>query len=372
MKRKWRQVLSDWKEECEKTGRNYATLVKQAFPSLLKKLLEKDYSNSIISGFATCGLFPLDLEAALSRLPKEDRGDLTSIQSQLLKQLSTMRYEPRATTHAQRPKKKEKLPAGASWTCPASGDEEEGVVTLPVDVDKEIEDVEAAVESPGSENESERRVTVHNIISRLSKGFRQQKKAAGDEVSSSSDDNEESSSDEDGFEINSSEEEAEEVVDSPDELVPVPVPHKRRRRAAAEHDEQKEYEVGSYVAAVYQGDWYIGQVLDKKKEEKALLAADYLYLSFMERVVKGKDNFKWPQKPDKLNTLREDVLFSCSAPIPSNLTSTGRSITYSLPVDELKKANMLLEKAYYHTFFINLFWVVKLKGLSKEWFYYFI
>ena len=46
------------------------------------------------------------------------------------------------------------------------------------------------------------------------------------------------------------------------------------------------------VASVYQGAWYIGQVLDKMKEEKALKDNNYVYISFMQRVVKGKDNFK--------------------------------------------------------------------------------
>jgi hypothetical protein len=115
---------------------------------------------------------------------------------------------------------------------------------------------------------------------------------------------------------------------------------------------QYPYPTGSYVAAVYQGEWFVGQVLDKTNEPKALPADDYVFINFMQRVSKDKDLFKWPDKADKLNTLREDVLFECGAPVPSKDTSTTRSITYSLSTHEIKRANHLLNKAYYHIKFI--------------------
>jgi hypothetical protein len=81
----------------------------------------------------------------------------------------------------------------------------------------------------------------------------------------------------------------------------------------------------------------------------------YVYLSFMQWVMKDRDLFKWPDKDDKLNTVLEDVLFVCSAPLPSPTTSSSRSIMYGLSKDDTKKANAMLNKAYYHTiFFINV------------------
>jgi hypothetical protein len=113
------------------------------------------------------------------------------------------------------------------------------------------------------------------------------------------------------------------------------------------------YPVGSYVVAVYQGAWYIGQVLHKINETQALPQDEYLFLNFMQRLDKnGGDLFKWRDKQDKLNTLKEDILFACGAPTPSQATSSSRSITFSLSKAETKKANMLLYKAYYHTKFI--------------------
>ena len=393
MKRKWREVLSDWKDECERSGTNYATLIKQEFPALLNKLLQKDYSQSIRSGFEACGLFPLSVERALAKLPREDRGELPPIHKQLVQQLSSMRYDPQPTTQAKRPKKKEKLPAGAAYTCAAGGDNEEGDVTMPIDLEEEMQEEEMQEEVLVTSDDDEadtrqRRSKVHNIIKRLGRRLEDE-----NDTGTSSDSDSASDSAGAGDGASSSEEEEEERVDSPDKVVRK---SKRGRREAGSEDEQesvrvnptklvrrrrgedgpdKVYEVGTYVAAIYQGAWYIGQVLDKKLEARALPSEEYLYLNFMQRVMKDSDNFKWPEKSDKLNTLREDILFVCSAPVPSNVTSSSRSITYSLPIDELKKANMLLNKAYYNTFFnfyfftfLLFYFFTYIKGnVSKDW-----
>jgi hypothetical protein len=117
-------------------NKNFTTLPKQEFPALLKKLLEKDYSDAICSGFQTCGLYPLCLEKALAKLPQDEREVESDMQRQLLKQLSSMRYNQPTTTHANRPKKKEKLPPGASYTCVGM----RGEVGLPVDdTDEEMQ-----------------------------------------------------------------------------------------------------------------------------------------------------------------------------------------------------------------------------------------
>lgn len=61
----------------------------------------------------------MSLEKALARLPKEleEREVETRVQMELLKTLTSMRYNPPPTKHAQRPKKSQKLPPGASYTC---------------------------------------------------------------------------------------------------------------------------------------------------------------------------------------------------------------------------------------------------------------
>jgi hypothetical protein len=311
------------------------------------------------------------------------------------------------------PKKREKLPPGAAYTCVAQG---ERIVGLAVDPDMVEEERMSAVESD-SDSDNVRSAQVRNIVKRLSANFSKRKRvteeededSSADSISSSSSEDEEDIWEESGNreeemnggeeemnggeeemhsreeEINGGEEEingreeemhsreeemhsreeemhsreeeingGEEEINGREEEM-----HSREEeingREEEMHSREKEmgnpsevYPTGSYVVALYQGEWYVGQLLDKGKEKNALAAEDYVYLSFMQRVVKDRDLFKWPDKADKLNTLREDILFVCGAPIPSHATSSSRSITYSLSKTETKKANILLNKAYYY------------------------
>jgi hypothetical protein len=43
MKRRWRQVLAEWKDECMRTNTNYATLPKQAWVYLYFNLPISSY-----------------------------------------------------------------------------------------------------------------------------------------------------------------------------------------------------------------------------------------------------------------------------------------------------------------------------------------
>jgi hypothetical protein len=107
MKRRWREVLTSWKEECVRHGRNYATIPKHCFPGLLRQLLEKDFGPSMRSGFESTGLIPFSMERALSKLPDEDREVETAVQGQLLQRLSDMRYNaPPPPMRVDRPKRR--------------------------------------------------------------------------------------------------------------------------------------------------------------------------------------------------------------------------------------------------------------------------
>ena len=135
IKDKWKQVLRGWKLECDQNDTSYATLPKKVFPSLLKATLEKDYSESIRSGFEATGLYPVSLDRALGKFPAERPNVDDQIQEQLLERLNALRYNPRPNAQTTRARKKDKLPAGASYTCAAG----EGVVHGPLDADKEME-----------------------------------------------------------------------------------------------------------------------------------------------------------------------------------------------------------------------------------------
>ncbi len=65
---KWRKILSNWKEQ----NRRQTTLPKDAMAPQLKQLCEEigfHKNASLISGFKATGIFPLDRQHVLKRLP---------------------------------------------------------------------------------------------------------------------------------------------------------------------------------------------------------------------------------------------------------------------------------------------------------------
>jgi hypothetical protein len=80
----WRKVLADWKEKG--AGRRLPSVPKNEFPTLLATLMNKIHDNAcenLKSGFRKTGIFPVDKNQVLSRLPHSDNipsgtGDLVS------------------------------------------------------------------------------------------------------------------------------------------------------------------------------------------------------------------------------------------------------------------------------------------------------
>lgn len=69
LKRTWREVLLTWK------AKNRGCVPKDRFPSLLKNVIDRltehnGISNNLKAGFKACGIFPIDREQVLKRLPK--------------------------------------------------------------------------------------------------------------------------------------------------------------------------------------------------------------------------------------------------------------------------------------------------------------
>ncbi|KAK9883062.1 hypothetical protein WA026_001267 [Henosepilachna vigintioctopunctata] len=67
LKSTWRQILEEWKKG---PGRAEATVPKDKFPTLLKKLCDLLKEENVIAGFKKCGLAPLNRNKVLSMLPK--------------------------------------------------------------------------------------------------------------------------------------------------------------------------------------------------------------------------------------------------------------------------------------------------------------
>lgn len=367
MKRYWREILREWKEDCARKNISYSSLPKQEFPKLLNKLMEKDYSNAIGGGFEATGIFPFNPDRVLAKLPQENRENVVSdVHKQLLKKLSGMRYSPAATTSAQRPKKKDKLPPGASYTCAPGGP----IVAPAVDAD-DVDDPSVQVAGPSrrmlcfgdsasellensgsssdsedsSSSEPERARMVKSIIARLGRKrplqeADEQERGTCTETSTDSEEDDDQQNSKQGENDRQENEKQDKEQDNEQDNKQVEV--------------VAEYPPGCYVVAVYEEDWYVGQVMEKEGEPEAEEREEYLFINFMMRTAGEK--LQWPRRLDHLNVLKVDILFSCQPPTPSPGTSSSRSITYSLSKEELKKAKRLfmLNKAYYPTSILPL------------------
>jgi hypothetical protein len=217
---------------------------------------------------------------------------MSAVQQQLVKHLSNIRYNPPPTTQAKRPRKKEKLPPGAAYTCSASGNQSDSTdkeeeVPVPVatrrarakkavisDMDdksssqeEDDDDTDHTGTDDDTDNEEEeRRLNVQNIVDSLNE---------------------------------TSQEEDDELADELLATVPVPVPEP----TAAGGDEQV-FRPESYIACRYQDNWYVGQVMDKEIEPEAEEGDQYVLVSFMEWSGSKKTVLKWPSRLDVLNVLK--------------------------------------------------------------------
>jgi hypothetical protein len=63
------------------------------------------------------------------------------------------------------------------------------------------------------------------------------------------------------------------------------------------------YPPQSFVVALYQGDWFVGQVMNKYGNPEAETSEDYILVSFMEKTM--GDLLKWPRHLDILNVQRD-------------------------------------------------------------------
>lgn len=71
--------------------------------------------------------------------------------------------------------------------------------------------------------------------------------------------------------------------------------------------------VNSYVAAVYNDNWYVGKVIDIDHDDDSLP----YQISFMEQgKCKGRVTFKWPSKDDVIWIDKEAILCTINEPVP--------------------------------------------------------
>ena len=111
----------------------------------------------------------------------------------------------------------------------------------------------------------------------------------------------------------------------------VPEIEETREEIEETRDEMKEYEVGKYVACMYQAVWYIGIIEEIDTEEKEV------HVRFMEHTRKL---LRWPSREDKLWVNISDVICFVKEPVPSGKSKRN----YSLDTEDLATVTSLFHK----------------------------
>ena len=254
LKANWRTVLKGFKMKNPRTS----GVDKVEFPALLKQTLRKaDLGKHLPSAFAACGLVPVSLEKATSRIPHRDKELDNEIMKELMDSTLAEKLEELRGVAEKKKKprgKRLKVPPGKSYTAPVSESEDEGDEELELD-ESDGEEEEAVLDSP--------------------------------------------------TEMVLSEPESESEPELPD----LSSLRHNRGRVQARGDTKLNLTVGAHVAAVYNAQWYIAQVEGEEEEE-----VGYTLLQYMTRL--GSNKFIWEKKPDLLRTLDSDILMETPPPVP--------------------------------------------------------
>ncbi len=309
-------------------------------------------ANNVRAGFAACGIIPFNPGKVLARLPPEEtakKGVQDLLGHQLLDRLKQVRYgDPEKR---RRPRKANRLPPGTAYTVSAVPAAEEPVAGPSSTVVGPSGDVGGRSrggvrDRRGGGHRQESWQVRPNFYSNSSDEEDLQE-GEDSEQSENSEQSEDSKQSEDSEQSENSGEESKDGETSEDSM-----DSEARKEGDNEMEVETEvFEVGDFVAAVYEGEWLLAQV-DIDQDQ----AGDtHINLAYMERV--GKNQFKWPKQDDRLLTLREDILFKCDAPIL--VGSSIRASHVGLPGKQAAQADAALVLVVYlqKSLFLSLFTV---------------
>lgn len=254
------------------------------------------------ASFRTCGLYPVDKEQVIRRLPRLNREDVTANRQLLDETFGERLKDLRGVDQPKKQKRGKKVAPGKCFTAVEGSSSSEEEVDNP-DQDEEVESEEEVVR-PGPSG---------------------RKRAAVQSSSSSS---------------SESEPEALPEVSRPgtgtgtNTAKGKSVPGSSQIRCKnMKPAEVPEYVVGTFVVAMYEGSWYIGQVEGEDPDEEL---DGFVLIKYMER--KGENRFVLSEK-DLLKTLNSDILLKIDPPIPVN----NRGF-FGLPQDTLKRVELLVKE----------------------------
>lgn len=277
LKSHWREILSSWKMTA--SGSRCSSIPKDEFPGLLKKLMaamEPNIEKNLKSGFRKTGIFPLNKQQVLSRLPKasldNNLGDMADlIGESFLEELNKRRQDETKPREKKR-RKKLNVPAGRSI---GTSD------VLNAENNKTEEDLTTCTNKQGKARKQQKR-----------------KKSQSDDETDVSDTFSLQDSDETDLDF------LREQLSDPDEDDCFEgTSNVNQETFAAEECNNTNFSVGNYVVVNFEGNLFPGKVIEKK-------VGGYT-VSVMER---SKKSWKWPSKPDAIFYDAEEVLYSINPP----------------------------------------------------------
>lgn len=118
MKIAWRNILLKWKKT---DGKTQASVPKECFPKLLKKLiidLNQNAKDNILAGFRKTGIWPINENQVLGRLPEENNNENKedAVEKSVLDILKEMRYGTMNVTESKRKRKLDVIPGRSVGT----------------------------------------------------------------------------------------------------------------------------------------------------------------------------------------------------------------------------------------------------------------
>jgi hypothetical protein len=342
IKQLWRLLLRAYR----KMDPAAKLLQKTEFPRMLKELLGKVNAEALLPpAFERCGLYPINPAKVICRIPSIENSEEVArhVDRELLKTLEVRRFG----SEKKKVPRGKKLPAGQSYSAqPAEEEEEEAASENEQELEdaseQELEDAseqgqeelgedcdDFEVEIDGKKRKYSRKQTGKKPLGknvRKVTNIREKTKKKIPVVVESESESEESEASEwsDGSEESEASEQGEEEQELPD-LAPT-----TSRNS------------GKLVACVYEGQWFIGEVL---KENPGMVPRGYQSISYAS--IRGQNLFAWPTKKDIMLTLSEDILLRDVTVEPKN--SRGQ---FGLKMNVYKIVETLMVVVYYDFYFL--------------------
>lgn len=288
----------------------FSAIAKSEFPALLAALLERaNPGQHMEASFRTCGLFPIDKQQVIKRLPRKD-GNATA-NRQLLDETFGERLENLRGVDKQISKKRgKKVAPGKSFTA--------------VDEDETSESEEEA-DNPLTMEESEVEDSEEELARPINKKIRGSVETSSDESEAEPQPGPSGSSNSSKGKAvpNSSNIKAKNISSSSSSA----------KNVSSSSSQPEEFPVGTFLVAMYEGTWFVGQVEGEDPDEEA---EGFTLIRYMER--KGDNRFLYSSK-DILKTLNTDILLKTEPPIP--VSNRG---FWGLPQETVKIVEKLVKE----------------------------